>query len=496
MQDFPSSSEGKRGQNLLNFAISCGRLPIVQKLLDLGVSANELYGLPLTIKSYEGTLPLRHAISAGYADIVALLLERGADIHARDAKGSPYETVSCAPVDVRRVIENKIASTDRESFRQYFFTRDLMKSNWPEVFRLLKEGLVPTGIEILPWALEALSQRQYALVKLLVERGLLQKMTTGELAKAIDHAPLAWSMWFVSQMVKNGLDLNIPITQAQASSSSSSDTVVSEITLLELALQNSNYALAAFLISLGANPAKAGALQAPLAHYASQLQKGSETEQHLRSLINVKNVAHLVGDPIIKKMLGDDRKKLEGSLSSETIAFFSACLDFMQHEHPEMANHAFEKVCRRMQQAQEFALRIESLQQLTNDEAISIGIEHLEEYLLGKIDRLQIGEAIVIPAGWQSGDIGHAILIECKRRSDNQLTIDVINTGDGVEYHGYAHDGARLHVNTLKHHRISKVIFRSSHIFPMACDYKIFFLRRSSWIGPFPCPLVLSAEVE
>jgi ankyrin repeat protein len=74
-------SKTNEGVNLLDDAISLGRLDIVKYLLDTGVfDVNKP-----TRKS--GFTPLMLAASFSYFDIVDYLLEKGADIEARDSFG-------------------------------------------------------------------------------------------------------------------------------------------------------------------------------------------------------------------------------------------------------------------------------------------------------------------------------------------------------------------------------------------------------------------------
>jgi hypothetical protein len=456
LRDFPLTMQGQRGRNLLYTAVEGGHLLIAKQLLDLGVSPQGIYDEPFSIRRTAHidtplTTPLHQAVAAGYADLTALLLERGADIYAPNGKGfavielltkpeffseRPYLGYQFPAIDVYRILETKIAPKDQKLFRQALFKHAVDTHNWPEAARLLKAGAVPPNKEVQSWALQAVAQGQFTLVQLLIEQGHIKKITAELATKVIDQAPLAWSYWFLEQMAKPGLNFSTSIKS----------------TLLNRAIEKRDFPLAAFLISRGARSTEA---HKGLLHYASQLTQGTSVERQLKNLINAKNIAHLVGDPHIGEMHGDDGKRLEGSLSSESIAFFGACLDYVQEAHPELVSPQLVHVCQQLQKAWTLALRIESLETLEDDEVLSTGIKHLEADLLGEIEQLEAGQAVAFPAGWLSGDVGHAILVECKLRADQQLEINVINTGAGVEFHGAAHDQARVHVNTVRQHVLS-----------------------------------------
>src|SRR5262245_60402738 len=68
-------------------ATARGDLAAVRALLDVGVPVGE--------RDERGWTPLHVAVATGQADIVDLLLERGADVHARHGQGSPPLFTAC-----------------------------------------------------------------------------------------------------------------------------------------------------------------------------------------------------------------------------------------------------------------------------------------------------------------------------------------------------------------------------------------------------------------
>jgi ankyrin repeat protein len=444
LQVLKPNLQGQTGIPLLLAPLSMGKIQVIKTLLDLGLSPHVEYS---TYNNSKTSL-LQYAIGANQAEITALLLERGTDIYAPDSNGrSAFDLmIKTQPsIQIFRLLAAKLIP----SHRKLFCNSAIDANYWPEALRLLKEGVDADPQEIQLWALKAVQQGQYDCLQLLVEKGYLKQASIKLLSEMLDRAPLAWNSWFLNRMLRYGLDLNAPITASPSSFSSLEES------LLERALKKRNYPLAALLISMGADPAKAGPECKGLIHYASQLKQGSSAEQTLRQLLNTRNIAHLVGDPIVSKMVGDDGARLEGDLSSESVAFFSACLEFMAETHPELATPPFIQMSRQLKDAQQLALRIEALQWIKSDEVLAEGIKQLVEELHQKIDQLEVGQALLIPAGWRSGDVGHAVLVECKRTTGNQLELNVINTGEGSDYHGTAHDLARQHVNSVRQHQLS-----------------------------------------
>lgn len=306
--------------------------------------------------------------------------------------------------------------------------------------QLLILGIVPKelwGLEIL----NAVKQGQFYLIKLLVEAGQIKKINQIILQKIlqeiIQHAPSSWSQWFINKMVENGHDIK-------------------NMGLVEVALEKKDYAMAAFLIHLGAQYDQQGSEADGLRHYAECLKKGTAAEKAYRALLNPRNLGHLAGDAIIKEMVDDNGKELEGNLASESLTFLTTGIDFAAEQLEGVNSDALQNLSRKLKQAANWALRMESIACLKSDQEIASALSCLESDLIRELDKLQVGESIVIPAGWTSGKLGHAILMECTMLSSGKFEIHVINTGEGANYHGGIHDSAKLHLNTVRTYRISK----------------------------------------
>ena len=350
-----------------------------------------------------------------------------------------------------------------------------------DITEIVLAGVYPTEPFLEPLVLAAMKSKQFYLITLLVENGVYTSASPTVLAAIPATAGSTWTQWFLSHVA------DLPDVGSE---------------LLHKAIKEENYPLAAFLLSKGIDPALAGDLEVPLKAYAEALKRGTPKEQALRALVNPRNVAHLVGDSIGEKMEQKAGVPLEGGLGSESLAFLLAAVQLASEEKPHIQSEKMRKLEEKLQQAENLALRMESIQNLCESTAYSIqlppgvldipsqlspwdtpvsaltntstqdkqvqlsaAIDLLEEDLLKQIDKLPIGESILIPAGWVSGSEGHAITIEVVRLAEETLAINVINTGEGIaEFHGVASDRARWHTNTVRHYRISRKAFREEHL--------------------------------
>lgn len=430
---------GPRAANLLHAAIDAGNILIVKQLLDLGVKPQGVL------------IPLHQAVKAQNLDVIALLLERGADFSETDAHGKSVmdvikETPSLSQnMRLRRLIEGRLESS--EALTGDRLNVALATENWSEVVNILKAGY-RGDISIEPLVLEAIKNRQSYLIRVLIEGGYIQNVTIAMLKALIQYGTLAEVVWCLSALQQKGQNIEEMLKQPDIGAE-----------LLNAALAIPDYPIAAYLVKLGADPQLAESDVEGLIQYSNLLSKGSHAEQKFRALLNAKNVAHLVGDAVVQEMRSDTGDMLEGNLFSESLAFHCAALELALEQNPgsELAN----ELLGRFAQAEEIALQLESLGRLKDPEKLGLGIENVEKEINSRITHLQPNESVLIPAGCTR----HAILIECKRLANDQIEVNIINTGKGTtKYHGVTHDMARAHVNTTRQYRMSMNEFDASHV--------------------------------
>ena len=179
MQKCSSLLKGQAGKNLLQAAIQSGNPLFVKELLSLNVSPNVVYGLPLDNQSYSTTTPIHQAVAAGYLDIVKVLIDQGAQIDAKDAKGNTVvDLIRLSPplsknMNLRRLVESKLG--DQIALKKERFHIALEETNWPEVLHMIeREGYIPTQF---PESIvsKAIQERQGYLVQVLIEKGIVKK---------------------------------------------------------------------------------------------------------------------------------------------------------------------------------------------------------------------------------------------------------------------------------------------------------------------------------
>lgn len=450
LNDYSQVITGQRARSLLQTAVDTGNILIIKQILDLGVSPTGIYGKQLMNLDKADLTPLHQAAAKGYLDVVKLLLERGASADEKDEKGLTVVDYVRGDKDLskniplRRVLEESLL--EKKNLRQERFNLAFKEGHWEELCRMIKGkeiGPIPENIlETIVSA--ALTKGQRYFVTLLIEQGYFQKASPATLALAVNEATHSWSIWFLKSLEAGGLDFKSTYGKQVGHA------------LMGTALKNKNFPMAAFLYGKGVSLGQIDHdLESGIKEYAMWLEHGEKPEQDVRALINLKNLGHLVGDPIIKDMKDEKGNNLEGNLGSESMAFLSASVNLAANEHPALDQKALSHVCSTLDNAWKMAVRLESIQLLTKSEQVGEAVKSMEKDLLEEIQNLPDGQVICIPAGWNFGRSGHAIMVEFKRISRDQVEINVINTGEGAEFHGATSDAARHHLNTVCKYKMS-----------------------------------------
>ena len=287
----------------------------------------------------------------------------------------------------------------------------------------------------------------------MIQRGFVNSAELPILKIVVQDTKPAWTRWILTELIQKKKSVSMKSTRNGE--------------LLKYACQRNNYSLAAFLLTLGANPAHMPfdpKTSDGIKKSAEAMAKGSPAEQELRALILPKNIAHLVGDSIVENMKDDSDNPLEGNIASESLAFLSSSLNMVAEDHKGPGRNELRKLQRRLERSQDLALRMEEIQRLTDIHDTGSSIDHLEKNLLDEIEAMPQGEAVLIPAGWITNNVAHAIAVECKVIAPGRMQVNVINTGEGLEHHGGVADLARLHINTVRRYEMSLEDFRKDHL--------------------------------
>ena len=149
----------------------------------------------------------------------------------------------------------------------------------------------------------------------------------------------------------------------------------------------------------------------PLADY---LKSGTPAERQLKLLLTAKNIGHLLGDTIIQKMKDDNGMPIEGNMAYESITFFKAILEVALER---TSDPLLRKLIGQLDEAREIALKNASTRVLKDEGQVHHALKALESFIIQKIKALPIGSSLLIPAGWVTGHLAHAILIKCEKVS-------------------------------------------------------------------------------
>lgn len=182
-------------------------------------------------------------------------------------------------------------------------------------------------------------------------------------------------------------------------------------------------------------------------------------EQKFIQLLTLKNLGHLLGDSFIRGKVDCQGRHLEGSNQQEMMQFILNALDYLAVQYPEKFEGK-EKELQQFKQLVHTSLAIASslkrvLAADSNELKEELFISFIEN-LQDQLQNLNEDETILIPWGWSSVAVGHAMQISASKR-EGAIHLTVVNTGAGVGFHDRAvgHDSIKpFRVNTLCHYTI------------------------------------------
>lgn len=173
------------------------------------------------------------------------------------------------------------------------------------------------------------------------------------------------------------------------------------------------------------------------------------------SVLDFKNLAHLVGDSFVKEMKDDSDRPLEGSSKGDCIQFLYAGLN---HISTLMDLGDISELKNRLEGAYDFAARINQIQGMDEAQIVKETL-HLTQEILNQIANLPAGQEIMLPVGFP----GHAVVLVCKKGENDQLDLQIQNTGDGLEYHAIANE-RHSHASTVNYYSLPIQELAQAHI--------------------------------
>ncbi|HEV8052695.1 MAG TPA: ankyrin repeat domain-containing protein, partial [Parachlamydiaceae bacterium] len=405
--------KGQQGKELMREAVEKNNPLVVRELVKRGFDLTEFYGSPLTVKNqmeqeiYKTRTPWQHAVLKNHSEIVEIMLNAGISIDLKNKQGKSAIGVL---LETQEIINIPRCWNSHKETLNLLISRgaDIECTNdsgrtllacivnepkvenrpWPLTIQLLKRNALITQEE--QWILfeQAINDKQLSAASMISNHFVNILKTGGDnafnllknvnlLAKIINLQSQSWSQTILTDWVNAGVNLNDFVAIEQTASIAKGTSLLSFVIA-----KKKNYSLAALLISLGAdiNLADDNGLTpknilesqniepADLMIYAETLKQGSIAKQELRRELFIRNLGHLLADDFLKKMTNTIGDKLEGNMSSYSLAFMQKILTYILERHGRKflgdEQNTIKALIHQMQLAQDLAIQIEDIPSL------------------------------------------------------------------------------------------------------------------------------------
>lgn len=154
--------------------------------------------------------------------------------------------------------------------------------------------------------------------------------------------------------------------------------------------------------------------------------------------LQVKNLAGLLGDAYNKEAKDRYGETLENQSLSEAVQFFLTGLEYLQMEFPDSFKTIKEPIATFRHLLQEAGeLSAELILAAQNDQLVEkqAFLKDFSLKIQSKIEALPSGDSLLVPWGWAHPCEGGHTLLLLVTKKEQDLFLEVINTGDGLEYH-------------------------------------------------------------
>lgn len=169
----------------------------------------------------------------------------------------------------------------------------------------------------------------------------------------------------------------------------------------------------------------------------------TDTVQRYESMMTTRNVAHIIGDATIAGR-SEDHQKLEGHRVSQTIPLLQATigrilakygnrLDDTTKEILEQVNAELTPSIRRSLETEALCTQAKH----RDSKEVEENRKHVQSYaakFLNELQQVPTGGKLILPWGWRGTSRGHAMLMDFTRTAPGLWSIDVLNTGAGMEF--------------------------------------------------------------
>lgn len=175
---------------LLHFAAECGSLPLVEKILNIGLE-------DINVRNSSGTTPLHLAARAGHCKTVFLLIQEGADIYLLNRKGNSVltEAVRSRQMKLIEFLYKEMFNSEANDHVNACMYFAYMKNFFEATHFFLQNGADSNYMnEKKPMLHIASAKNDYETVRLLIDRGadINAVNASGETAlrEAVEHKDL------------------------------------------------------------------------------------------------------------------------------------------------------------------------------------------------------------------------------------------------------------------------------------------------------------------
>lgn len=451
--------------------------------------------LPVELYHSLGREVLYHAFNRKNQDLVDKLLRNGIPIDFPNAEGrtlldseiAVYQSLggssntSAAESSFLIALLNSYGETPDPlvlEWRTHFFQIALTNFDYPEIIKYLNVGILPNPEESIALAGRAMIHHQYFILEHLLEHGRLRIINVDLMSSLILNHITEWSLSFLLRAAESP---GVVFEELHPLYIENFVTILQEQTHRQKRLP-----LAVTLTYLNIIPLEYfGAYQPVIAHFLSYLRDVPKEEVRFRLSLGLKNLAHLVGDSFIGKMVDDAGGMLEGGNSPVLIEFLDASMAFAGIKRPEIYDQ-LRTTLAMMEKARVLGWRLWGITCLDSPEKMAAALPLLEKELLIQIEALELNDSLLIPLGYSRGSGGHALALKCKKLPNNEIELNIINTGEGLTYHSSAHDSSRLHANTTKRHVIALDTLIDNHVIQSLLEIRtVSRLSQSTWVSDY-----------
>ncbi len=394
---YPHLIQGPQGKQLLYQAIKSSNYQAAKDLIKAGVKINESYNSPLVVRLNYGKLSTAEHPSL-MPPLTHALLKKNYEI----AEFMLHEGVL---VDV--------LNKKNETPLQTIFNKKGKEHRYLDVMEwLIKRGANPNiknadDLTLFEWTVETITETGgWELVSLLLDKNamLSPEYSKKLLLKAIETTDKKNIAKILEKHKDPSAFIKIPLTYNE----------IEEILHLPKVIEKKDY------------------------------------EKDLRQKINGSTLGHLLGDEFLTQ------SPYAGEARSVSLDFMESLVCHIGSKYgsrfKKKTRSIFQDMESKLREAKKISVLLERQQHDIAEKEVG-RLKKLSLRLRAAFTNLPEGESLLLPWGWRDTTGGHAMLIDCVKKSDHMIFY-VYNTGSGIDFHESETDAFERHVNTVRTYKV------------------------------------------